>query len=77
VAIDYYGRIVAEFDGYGVYEYQAATGWVNLSPANAAAVAIADGIVVGQFDGYGIIEYIPNQGWISMGTGPAGTLAVA
>ncbi len=56
--------VVSEIPGYGVWRYDSATGWQQLTPADASQVAVdARGDVVAEFSGYGVWRYEDSTGW--------------
>jgi hypothetical protein len=70
--------VAGQFGDQGVWEFNRALGtWVQLTPANATALAAnPGGDVAAAFQGYGVWLYRPTTGWVQIGTGNASVLAM-
>jgi hypothetical protein len=71
--VDAVGNIVGEYTGEGVWRYENTQGWIQLTPADAGAVAGgAVGDVIASFRGYGLWLYDDARGWVQLtGANPA------
>jgi hypothetical protein len=77
LAADSQDDIVAEFPGFGVWEYRASVGWKQLNGIDATQLATdALGDVVAEFPGYGVGEFLPAVGWRSLTPANASLLAM-
>jgi hypothetical protein len=73
---DLRGDVVAEFPGYGVWEFQSTGGWKQLNGVDASQLAVGSaGNVVAEFPGYGVGLYQPATGWRSLTAANATLLA--
>ncbi len=64
LTVDASGGVEADFRGYGLYRYTAASGWTRLIAADASLLAPdASGDVVADFAGYGVYHYTAATGW--------------
>jgi hypothetical protein len=77
LAADPLGDVVAEFPGYGVWEFHPASGWKLLNGVDASLLSInAQGIIVAEFPGYGVGEFVPASGWRTLTPANASQLAL-
>jgi hypothetical protein len=70
--------VVGQFGGQGVWQFnRALSTWVQLTPANASALADDPrGDVAASFKGFGVWLYRPATSWTQIGTGDAAALAM-
>jgi hypothetical protein len=77
LAADPQGDVVAEFSGFGVWEYKPTTGWKQINGVDATLLGMdANGDIVAQFPGFGVGEYLPSAGWRSLTGANASLLAI-
>ncbi|HVS38452.1 MAG TPA: hypothetical protein VMS17_23035 [Gemmataceae bacterium] len=70
--------LVSEITGDGVWRYSAATGWQQLTGANATEVAVdSRGDVVAEFNGYGLWRYEDATGWRQLTGADAALVGIA
>ena len=69
--------LIAEFPGAGVWRYLAASGWRQITPADAARLGDADGMAFGAFIGSGLWELDPGSGWFQLTATDVSVLAVS
>jgi hypothetical protein len=70
-------NVVAEFPGNGLWRYNSATGWQQLTPADAAMVAINPiGDVAAQFNGNGLWRFQNSTQWIQLTPADAAQVAI-
>jgi hypothetical protein len=60
--------VVADFKGYGLYQYnQSTSSWLQLHPLDPYLLAVnASGEVVADFVGYGLYTYTNASGWMQI-----------
>jgi hypothetical protein len=76
VAIDSAGDVAAEFPNQGVWRYEDATGWQQLTGSNVTQVAIANGNVAVENPGYGVWRYEDAKGWQNLTTWDASHIGI-
>jgi hypothetical protein len=71
------GNVYAEFPGYGLNEYQLATGWARLNDIDVKALAVnANGEIAASFSSYGTYTYTAAGGWVQINGTAAAALAI-
>lgn len=70
VALNSSGDVLAAFAGNGVYRYELATGWIQLTTnTNVTQLSVdAEGDVLADFTGYGLWRYENGSGWLNLNT---------
>jgi hypothetical protein len=70
--------VVGQFGTGGVWRWNSASGWQQLTTGNATQVAIdARGDVAGEFSGGGVWRFEDSTGWQQLTTANAAALAIA
>jgi hypothetical protein len=70
--------VVGQFNGAGVWRYSSVSGWQQLTPNNATAVASDDrGDVAGAFPGQGVWRYRDGTGWRQLSGFAASQVSIA
>jgi murein DD-endopeptidase MepM/ murein hydrolase activator NlpD len=70
------GDLAAEFNGYGIWQYRAASGWQQLTRSDASLLVMdAQGDVTGEFLNYGVWQFVAGAGWKQLTPADATLLA--
>ncbi len=69
--------VVVEVPNSGVWRYESATGWQQLTPADASEVAVdSQGNVAAEIPGYGVWRYENAVGWQQLTPADAALIAI-